>query len=226
MPLGSRDHVSRVGKRGAHSREVPSPESKSAREEGKSCVTPTAPAPHRPTLHLVTATLTLSLDVICSGGPARATSGFQPRVPQEFGDQDQIGAAAHERSGEQDQELPPAAPPRAPRCRRRGWRPVAWGGASGRRQAHGAAWLRSSRKRIRHPAGARGASSRKSSCRAPFREEAFSEVPSTGAFARRTATASLYTYLGCTPIGAREEFRRGWPHLRTMRCCGPRTGGG
>ena len=44
-------------------------------------------------------------DAICSGEPSGTTGGFQPRVLQEFGDQEQIGAAAHERGGEQDQEL-------------------------------------------------------------------------------------------------------------------------
>ena len=43
-PIGSRDRASRAGKRGARSRAVPPPESKSAREEETSCIRPTGPA--------------------------------------------------------------------------------------------------------------------------------------------------------------------------------------
>lgn len=60
-PIGSIEHASQVDKGGANLGEVPYPESKSAREVGKPCSAPTSPAQHGPTLHLVTATLTLGL---------------------------------------------------------------------------------------------------------------------------------------------------------------------
>jgi|GEM_PF-3619952 hypothetical protein len=103
-------------------------------------------------------------DAICSGEPSGTTGGFQPRMPQEFGDQEQIGAAAHERGGEQDQELAHLRDVGVSclcrqRCRREHRCVVVEDGD----QVHGEG-CGYSRKWIRKPASAREASSRKSSC--------------------------------------------------------------
>jgi hypothetical protein len=100
-PIGSRDHASQADKRRAHARDVPSPESTSAGEEGKSCVTPTAPAQPGPTLHVVTTPRTLGLP----GALLKQRAGMRSPPDRQLQAHGEAGIAAHARDVPTDPAL-------------------------------------------------------------------------------------------------------------------------